>query len=100
MACSLLSPLLQFGNSGGPLVNLVSPPLAPLLPRAEPCRCPSVGAPQCQGAAAAGREGLCVLQAPREEELVISPAREPHAVSFGDPEPMRLWGVAGRALPW
>lgn len=26
MACLLLSPLLQFGNSGGPLVNLVSSP--------------------------------------------------------------------------
>lgn len=42
MACSLLSPLLQFGNSGGPLVNLVSLPLVLLLPRAELCQCPSV----------------------------------------------------------
>lgn len=41
-----LSPLLQFGNSGGPLVNLVSPAACPLTGRGRDVLCslcPSVG---------------------------------------------------------
>lgn len=103
MACLLLSPLLQFGNSGGPLVNLVSS--ACTLSgqgREVPCacwsvppgaRCPSVGA--LVGATAAGREGLCIHQAPCEEEQGISPVWEPCAAS----EPMGLWRGGAETYP-
>lgn len=88
MICLLLSPVLQFGNSGGPLVNLVSSPACSLAVggRGVPCalwsvppgaQCPWVGA--LTGATAAGRKGLCMHQAPCEEEQGTSPVEEPCA---------------------
>lgn len=60
MVCLLLSPVLQFGNSGGPLVNLVSSPACSLAVRGR-------GVPRAlqsvrPGAQCPGWEHLWVLQ--------------------------------------